>query len=469
MFQDLITSDTPEIPLINPISDNFKQFKNIDPNELSFGRLLYFNNKYLVSYESNVIYILDADNLAVVGAVTRIRRVLDVACNKDELFILEGERSLLRIAFEPETIDESQLIETNPPEATIFLPLSSSIKDITSKFQATNILAAVPSLFETNPTITECSLETNDVIHAEEALESPQKPPDPYSFNSKNYVDKIVTNGQQFAHIVASLINTNDPIQIDKNLYVSKFESPRHIVEKTDSEECLRKLDMYEKIGEEDFDSILFKPEKRKPHKRHGNIMTNSYPMPDSPKLQPMIEPLIKPDLRSPDSIQNDIKTKELLLSDVLYYKTVIENNSSDDNMEENKVDEKRVVMTEEEKMLVSIPNTNGTFKSKLKKLEMPVWVQDERSDPIPSSSNGISFIKRIKKKALPKNHGKSNGYSKRNFTDAYKTSYNPGKNLNLQFNYRHRSSLISRFHDLSDLTWWRSELSEKCIFVTSE
>jgi hypothetical protein len=55
-----------------------------------------------------VVYVLNPITITVVATVADLRGVLDVAVNKDEIFILEGERSLIRVAFAPENIASGQ-------------------------------------------------------------------------------------------------------------------------------------------------------------------------------------------------------------------------------------------------------------------------------------------------------------------------------------------------------------------------
>lgn len=72
--------------------------------EASFGILLPFSNNYLVTYNNDVVYILDPKELIVNTMVSHLRKVLSVAVHKDEIFILEGERSLVRLSERPEPI-----------------------------------------------------------------------------------------------------------------------------------------------------------------------------------------------------------------------------------------------------------------------------------------------------------------------------------------------------------------------------
>jgi hypothetical protein len=90
-------------PLINPASSHVRQSRG----DHQFGPLLVFR-EHLVTYSSDVVYVLNPISITVVAAVADLRGVLDVAVNKDEIFILEGGRSLIRVAYTPENIVSAQ-------------------------------------------------------------------------------------------------------------------------------------------------------------------------------------------------------------------------------------------------------------------------------------------------------------------------------------------------------------------------
>lgn len=90
------------MPLINPITGYAKKLK--PQKEAMFGILLPFADNLLVTYSSEIIYILDPSNLLIIATISHFRRILSVATYKDELFVLEGERSLVRISFKPEPV-----------------------------------------------------------------------------------------------------------------------------------------------------------------------------------------------------------------------------------------------------------------------------------------------------------------------------------------------------------------------------
>lgn len=90
------------MPLRNPITGYAKKLK--PQKEANFGVLLPFGDNLLVTYSSEVIYVLDPTNLLVIATISHLRRILSVSAYKDELFVLEGDRSLIRISFKPEPI-----------------------------------------------------------------------------------------------------------------------------------------------------------------------------------------------------------------------------------------------------------------------------------------------------------------------------------------------------------------------------
>ncbi|XP_066151162.1 WD repeat-containing protein CG11141 [Euwallacea fornicatus] len=97
LFKDLLCKDCTQVPLLNPISKVLQQLK--PQKEASFGGVQEFCDNLLVTYSSDVVYILDPASMTVLATVNNLRSILDIATYKDELFVLEEERSLLRISY----------------------------------------------------------------------------------------------------------------------------------------------------------------------------------------------------------------------------------------------------------------------------------------------------------------------------------------------------------------------------------
>ncbi|KAJ4442236.1 hypothetical protein ANN_12102 [Periplaneta americana] len=99
IYKDALMSEHTHTPLINPAPYHVKQ----SHGDHQFGPLLVFRENLLVTYSSDIVYVLNPATITVVATVADLRKVQDVAVNKDEIFILEGERSLIRVAYTPET------------------------------------------------------------------------------------------------------------------------------------------------------------------------------------------------------------------------------------------------------------------------------------------------------------------------------------------------------------------------------
>lgn len=84
--------------LLNPAPEGSKKNRG----EPSFDIVLPFYDDLLITYSDDVIYVVNPNTIAITSVVTDLRRVTDVSCTKDEIFILEGERNILRIAHYPE-------------------------------------------------------------------------------------------------------------------------------------------------------------------------------------------------------------------------------------------------------------------------------------------------------------------------------------------------------------------------------
>lgn len=61
-----------------------------------------FSEDLLVTYNEDMIYIVDPTEIKIVTIVSDLRKITDVACFDDEIFIIEGERNIIRIASYPD-------------------------------------------------------------------------------------------------------------------------------------------------------------------------------------------------------------------------------------------------------------------------------------------------------------------------------------------------------------------------------
>lgn len=97
LFKEAISNPLTIAELLNP-----RSHKPSTPIEHNLGPLHVFREHFLVSHNDHVLYILDPRSLTAVAVVDDLRRILSVSVNKDEIFVLEGPRSLVRLAHAPE-------------------------------------------------------------------------------------------------------------------------------------------------------------------------------------------------------------------------------------------------------------------------------------------------------------------------------------------------------------------------------
>lgn len=270
LFREILNRESPEVPLINPISHNMKSLKPC--KEASFGKLALFSENLIVTFSNDVIYILNPKELTILATISNLRCVLDVATTKDEIFILEGARSLIRVAIGPETIDNTNCANSS---SNNFMQIPNTLKELSNILNTSTVISAIPPFID-NSSNNEFSIHTDEtaITNAEEALESE----------------------------VQSKIFGGDG-------------------------DLRTKLEIYKKIGTEEFDdTILFKHSVRKKQNNMSasttSLNSNSSDEKESKIIRPALMNLstvgLLPDLRSPDTILNDIKEKENMLADIL-------------------------------------------------------------------------------------------------------------------------------------------------------
>lgn len=123
--EDVLRSPTWEIPLLNPkqrtqtsaasgsttstASNAYVASKNFREMELYDGQ-----DCLLVTHDDAALYILNLERLKVEAVARGFRKILDFCVSGKEIFVLEGERSLLRLAPLPEKPNKTAKVIFNP-------------------------------------------------------------------------------------------------------------------------------------------------------------------------------------------------------------------------------------------------------------------------------------------------------------------------------------------------------------------
>lgn len=88
-----------EVPLLNPVHSKVTNIK-----DTYFGPCHYFMGKYIVTYCESMVFIVNLEKLKVMATIKRLRNIQYLTVNGNEIFIVEGGRSIVRISIVPEGI-----------------------------------------------------------------------------------------------------------------------------------------------------------------------------------------------------------------------------------------------------------------------------------------------------------------------------------------------------------------------------
>ncbi|XP_032669655.1 WD repeat-containing protein CG11141 isoform X2 [Odontomachus brunneus] len=249
IFKDAVRSSHTEVELLNPAPVGSRKNRS----EPSFGIVLPFCDDLLITYSDDVIYVVNPYTIAITSVVTDLRRVTDVTCTKDEIFILEGERNILRIAHYPEdnnftsgetnTLDPLSFAEYSKP-VTGLLELTSKLKESTvvpaipfHKIDSTNIIQTVGIAPVT------INADDNTVVSAEEAVEIPPIVP----------------------------LDLNIPLITHINTILEHKDRRKSVKDEKSND----RRELFRKIGQQEFEDVVFTP-KRKQRKSHNKTVNEN-------------------------------------------------------------------------------------------------------------------------------------------------------------------------------------------------
>ncbi|XP_058066431.1 WD repeat-containing protein CG11141 [Anopheles bellator] len=96
IFKEQMRDTNSEISLLNPSRNPIRI-------PTTFGKLYPFEAHQMVTVANGALFLLDLERVAIVGTLTRLRQIVDVAVDRNEILILESSRSLVRVATLPDT------------------------------------------------------------------------------------------------------------------------------------------------------------------------------------------------------------------------------------------------------------------------------------------------------------------------------------------------------------------------------
>lgn len=230
LFKEAVNNPLTIAELLNPSHSKHTQC------ELELGPLHIFRERFIVSYSDNILYILDPRSVTAVAVVDDLRRILSVSVNKEEIFILEGPRSLVRLGHTPET------------GANITEPTNLMTKSLTTSIQqAVNTVKDFAHIDQTVPFIASQAISIftigdpiGQVTKAEECFETPT-----VKLQDDNVLESIIDEFRDVS-------------------YVDEIRKAR-------SEELQRKLKLYNSIMQRQYEPELIHSSRRSRRKESSS------------------------------------------------------------------------------------------------------------------------------------------------------------------------------------------------------
>lgn len=96
-FQEAVKKPHPIIRLLRPLPAPLSPVQNQD-----FGVLLVWKETFLVTFNKHSLLVLDPQQATVVTSLSNIRDLHSVSVINSEIFIIEGMRNIVRIAYVPD-------------------------------------------------------------------------------------------------------------------------------------------------------------------------------------------------------------------------------------------------------------------------------------------------------------------------------------------------------------------------------
>lgn len=129
LLKPLFNSQVPELELF-PRPTSFGGYR---PSERQLGVLCCFHKNWLLSWNEYSLYVLDYVNQELVGAMESCGDLVSVSCCENEIFILKGDRDIIRLSTSPEGLMPDLLTRLTSPLTTplatpTFLPPTGAVE-----------------------------------------------------------------------------------------------------------------------------------------------------------------------------------------------------------------------------------------------------------------------------------------------------------------------------------------------------
>ncbi|XP_075212904.1 tectonin beta-propeller repeat-containing protein 2 isoform X2 [Lycorma delicatula] len=389
IFKEAVKKPHPIIRLLRPLPAPLSPVQNQD-----FGVLLVWKETFLVTFNKHSLLVLDPQQATVVTSLSNIRDLHSVSVINSEIFIIEGMRNIVRIAYVPDKFNgekkPSSLFSMGElhvaPVADTLLDITNRLKEGAHKIKPflnssaiqTTINGHISDIEEIVPTADEAlelppvqSLNDEDI---QELTVNPDRLPDARShlfdkIGEQEFDDILCTSNKKASSSQKNKGKRKKPAQKNSPATTSgNLETNSDIM--SASSTSIRSLLSDELTDCENPSSTSYN-NNHSPMNDGGLTCDQTEEMPVNltedvlqnfdtnviPKhltLNDIPIPVdIQPDLRSPDTILREVQEKEKLLAEALDMKQELLSSDGEEEAEEGVKEIKKVDWMDETKRLV--------------------------------------------------------------------------------------------------------------------
>lgn len=264
MFKDSVLGQHPLIQLLNPTKSRSRQSRG----EPQLGPLLTFKDDLLVTYSAEALLILDPLSISVVAALYDVQRVTALCVTKSEIFLLEGERHLIRLGFHPEDIKPTSISDNGA--SALSGNIANQFLELTAKIKETSIKSIIP-MTKNHPIFSSTkSSGSSDGEQVSECVEAQELPPivalDSLSPGTSAKLPTLQVDSTQ------SILCTSDCMSEKEVLTRAQRSSG------TFQSNSLLRSEILDQISQEQFEEIVFQPKKKtKKNKKQRSVLTTGF------------------------------------------------------------------------------------------------------------------------------------------------------------------------------------------------
>ncbi|KAJ1519907.1 hypothetical protein ONE63_004145 [Megalurothrips usitatus] len=244
MFKDSVQGQLPLIPLLNPTKSRKRQ----PQGEPQLGPVLMFKDNLIVTSTAEALLVLDPHTIRVVAALYDVQKISALCVSKSEIFILEGERHLMRIGFTPEDIPITSMAESTSTKSGA---LANQFLELTAKLKDTSITSVIP-IKKLSPIFSPTkSSGSSDGEQISECMEVQELPP----VLSLAALDPGACEGLPELRVSDSALA---PKTLEKDVYTNRYQFPVFFFFSVSLSS-----DLLDQIAKEQFEDIVFQPKRR--------------------------------------------------------------------------------------------------------------------------------------------------------------------------------------------------------------